>query len=178
MEPALFTIKASVLSPKREAFERRQAIIQGYVKKFGIANARQFTKEIAEKYKVSERRIRKDFEWIKGNFKPGDLIQAKIDIKLLRDKTLETAFLNINTASTAAERNEAIKSAWVVIEKYRQDMEEWGEKQKIAEKHEILSKNISLEIIRHDGTNEDKGEDGIEFEAGRSMENTAGQSSH
>jgi hypothetical protein len=119
------------------AHKRRLEIVDQYVKKRGIGNARTFTKQIAEKYKIGERQVRKDFQWIKGNIKPEDTQQVKLDLKILRDKTLNLALLNIEAAASPQERNDAIKTAWTVIEKYRQDLEEWGEKEKVAEKHDI-----------------------------------------
>ena len=155
---------------KRDTFERRIDVSNNYIKKYGFANARVFIKQLAEKYQVNQRQIYKDFEWAKGNVKPSNLREIKIDLGNLRDKAISLAFTNINTAASQQERNEAIKTAWVVIEKYRQDLEEWGEKPKVAEKHEIFNKSISLEIIRHDGRDtENKNSDGIEQEAIGSM---------
>jgi hypothetical protein len=143
--------KKSELGPER-ARNRRLEIVEKYVKKLGLGNARTFTREISKKYEIGERQVRKDFQWIIGNYKPEDIRQAKLDIRILRDKTLSLALLNIESASNPQDRNEAIKTAWLVIEKYRQDMEEWGEKEKVAEKHEITQKTLKLSFVRHDGT--------------------------
>ena len=134
-ELPIFKGISSKLVPEME--KRRLEIVNQYVNKLGLGNARTFTKQIADKYKISERMVRKDFQWIKGNFKPEDIQQAKLDLKILRDKTLNLSLLNIEAAVNPTERNDAIRSAWIVIEKYRQDLEEWGEKEKVAEKHDI-----------------------------------------
>ncbi|MEX2017595.1 MAG: hypothetical protein WD876_03930, partial [Candidatus Pacearchaeota archaeon] len=131
-------IKVVISETGRErALKRRLEIVEQYVKKLGLGNARTFTKQIAEKYKIGERQVQKDFKWIKGNVKTEDMNQVRLDLKILRDKTLNLSLLNIEAASNPNERNDAIKTAWVVIEKYRQDMEEWGEKDKIENKYDL-----------------------------------------
>jgi len=135
-ELPFYTQKRSETGPEI-AFKRRMEIVEQYVRKLGIGNARTFTKQISEKYKIGERQVRKDFQWIKGNFKPEDIQQVKLDLKILRDKTLNLALLNIEAAVNPTERNDAVRTAWVVIEKYRQDLEEWGEKDKVADKHQL-----------------------------------------
>lgn len=140
-ELPILRVKGSETGPKI-AFERRMQIIDQYVKRLGMGNARTFTKKIAEKYNIGVRQVRKDFQWIKGNFKPQDIQQITLDLKILRDKTLDMALLNIQAANTPGERNDAIKSAWVVIEKYRQDLENWGEKDKVAEKMDVTTGTV------------------------------------
>lgn len=165
-------------SSREKTFARRLEIAEQYVKKMGLSNARIFTKQISEKYVIGIRQVQKDFKWIKGNFKPEDIQQIKLDIKILRDKTLNLALINIESASSPIERNDAIRTAWTVIEKYREDMESWGEKTKVPDQVNINSKSISLEIIRHDGRTKTEGEDGIEPEAGRSTEPIERQDTH
>jgi hypothetical protein len=153
-------IKAGIKSesgPQR-ALNRRLEIAEQYVKIYGLSNARVFTKQLSEKYKVGVRQIRKDFNWIKGNFKPEDIQQVKLDLKILRDKTLNNAIANISGATTFQERNDSIKTAWIVIEKYREDLEAWGEKEKVAEKLEVKGPTkLTLEII--DGRSDESGDE-------------------
>jgi len=130
-------LKEKASGMRQEVLKRRLEIVEQYVRKLGLGNARTFTKQIAEKYKYSERGVYRDFKWIKGNFKPEDIHQVKLDLKILRDKTLNLALLNIEAAVNPTERNDAVRTAWVVIEKYRQDLEEWGEKDKVADKHQL-----------------------------------------
>jgi hypothetical protein len=118
------------------AFERRMEIMENYVRKYGLTLAKKFTKKLAQDYNVGERRIYQDWDWIKGNFKPEDLRQSIIDLKVLRGKALTEAMEYLTTAQ-GAEKPIAIRTAIEVSRSFREELEAWGEKPKVADRNEI-----------------------------------------
>ena len=136
------------------ALERRKQIKDSIIKKVGFKNARGMTSEIAEKFKVSERTIRNDFDWIKGNWQPIDKKEVEIDLKIARDKSLEAALDLLATAQSRSAKEKSIKLLAEINKAYREEMEAWGEKPKVAEKHEIMGKLLQLEFVTHDGNKE------------------------
>ena len=150
IEPPLFKEEGSK-SVQKLAKERRLDIIEKYVKNLGFVNSRKLYRKLADDYKVSKRMIYKDFDWIKGNINLTDFRQAKIDMKFLRDKTLDVAIENILQAAAPNDKVQAISAAWIVLNNYRQDLEAWGDKEKIADKHEITGKMFNIKFNVEDG---------------------------
>lgn len=176
----LLIIKQSPqINLKKIAYERRLQILNNIVKVLGLAGAKKRIKELAKIYKISERQIYFDFDWIKGNFALSDLRAIKIDLKVARDRALEEALNLLSDSHNPDDKAKAIMILMDTAKRYREEQEAWGEKEKIAEKHEIISKNISLEIVCHDGKvtgseADNKDKDGIKPEAKRGLGHPAG----
>jgi len=135
---------------KNEVMERREQLLK-VVEKIGFKNARSGVKSWAEHYKTSERSIYRDFKWIKGNFKPTDLQEAKITLSVARDKALNTALDILN--ETGVSREDKLKAVDTVLKAskhYREEMEAWGDKEKVAEKIEHTGKifDVRMTIIK------------------------------
>ena len=172
-----FKGKGSQKPVKDEAHERRMQLL-GVVKRIGIRNVMDEVKTWSLHYKVHERTIYKDFKWIKGNYQPSNIEEIKIDLDVARDQTLKQA---LNVLSKSINNDEKMRAIQILIQAgrhVREELQEWGKVPKVADKVNITSKSISLEIIRHDGRNENKSEDGIEPEAGRSVGHPERQDTH
>lgn len=169
--------KKPLNSFKEEAITRREELLI-LVNALGIMGTRLQSKTLAEKYKVSRQTIYNDVNWIIGNYKPSNLREIKIDLKIARDRALQKALDLLAYAQSPDDKVKGIASVIAAARHYREELEAWGEKEKVAEKVNITSKSISLEIIRHDGRTENKSEDGIEPEAGRSTGPIERQDTH
>jgi len=123
-------------------------ILNNLVKNVGISGAMRRIKSLAELYQVGERVIYKDFKWIKGNFTPGDLKQVKMDVRIARDRALVEALKLMNDAETKEDKAKAILILMGVAQKYREEMEAWGEKEKVPDKVEVKGPiKLQLEIV-------------------------------
>lgn len=108
--------------------ERRDKFIE-LIKKIGFTNARRRYKDLAKHFDVSERMIHKDFNWIKGCAKIGDMREIKIDLQIARDRVLNEALELFNDAPTIDNALKLIK----IVRFCREELEAWGEKPKVAE---------------------------------------------
>lgn len=129
-KPLIDTIFKGDLNAKslrEKAYERRMEILQ-FIKVRGFIKSRLQTKGFAEHYKVAERTIYSDFNWIKGNFKPADLREVKIDLRVGRDRALAEALQLLEDVQALNDKPKAIMVLMNVIQKYREEMEAWGEK--------------------------------------------------
>jgi hypothetical protein len=146
-------------SLKEKAYERRMELIN-LIKVRGFFKARLQYKALALHYGVAERQIYNDFDWIKGNYTPTDLRELKIDLSIGRDRALSEALKLLEDAKEIEERARAIVTLISVVQKCREELEGWGEKEKIADKHEVTQKTLKLSFVRHDGTPiENRGKD-------------------
>lgn len=123
---------------KEIAMNRRFQIIERVVKKVGFYSARAMAKALGEQYEVSERTIYKDFDWIKGNIKPEDLQSVKIDLKIGRNRALQIAIEAMLEAKNVDEKVKASNNVMNVLRSYREELEGWGEKVKIADPQSIM----------------------------------------
>lgn len=118
-------------SGQKTTLERRQEMIENYVKRYGLSIAKKFSKKIAEDYGIGLRQVYKDWDWIKGNFKLEDIRQVKIDLTIIRRRALEEAFLAL---SSEQDKTKAIQTAMNIAKQFREELEAWGEKEKVADK--------------------------------------------
>lgn len=130
---------------KNEAEERRKSL-GTLINKIGFTNARRMHKSLSQQYNISERMIYKDFDWIKGHWKPSDFEEIKIDIRIARDRILSESLMLINTANTFDEKLRAINILIDASKTCREELEAWGEKLETKNS----GKHISLEIIQHE----------------------------
>lgn len=158
--------------------ENRREELLILVNALGIMGTRKQSKTLAEKYKVSRQTIYNDVNWIIGNYKPSNLREIKIDLRIARDRALQIALDVLAYAQNPDDKVKGIASVIAASRHYREEIEAWGEKEKVPDKVNINSKSISLEIIRHDGRTENKTSDGTESEARRNLEFTPGQDTH
>jgi len=121
---------------KKTTDDRRDELIL-LINDLGFFRARRLAKSLAEKYKISFQQIYQDFDWIKGHVKPEDLREVKIDLKIGRSKAHSMALQMLNDAKTSKEKSEAISAVIMSGKHYREELEAWGEKEKIADKHQI-----------------------------------------
>jgi hypothetical protein len=104
-------------------------------------------KALGEKYNVSERMIYVDFDWIKGHMKPVDLREIKIDLRIGRSRAYSKALDLLTGAKTGEDKIKAISAVIAASRHYREEMEAWGEKEKVADKHEhhvVAPVNINI----------------------------------
>jgi hypothetical protein len=132
-----FTKVSPPLSIKKQAYERRIQILNNLVKILGLDGARKRIKELATVYKISERQIYKDFDWIKGNFEPADLRTIKIDLKIARDRALEKALELLKDAISQEDKAKAITVLMSVAKGHREESEAWGDKKTEPIRQEI-----------------------------------------
>lgn len=130
---------------KDEALERRMQLV-GVVKKIGYRNAFDEIKIWAKHYKVHERTIYKDFKWIKGNFKPSNLEEIKIDLEVARDRVLKSALDVLSKSTILEDVNSAIKTLISAGKHVREELEGWGMKEKVEDKIQINS-GITFNLI-------------------------------
>lgn len=151
---------------RKEVIERREELVL-LINDLGFFRARRMAKLLGEKYKVSERMIYLDFDWIKGNMKPVDLREIKIDLKIGRSRAYSEALDMLSSAKTNKERKEAIEMVVLAGKHYREELEAWGDKQKVAEKQEITG--YTFEIIKPEVKNDNSNKVGTESKAGNSI---------
>lgn len=127
---------------RKQAKERRMEILNKVIKKIGFRNARERTKKLSETYGIAERNIRKDFEWIKKNVQPEDRKEIEITVRAAIDRALDTAMERFVTEPTMDNAQKIIQ----ITKSYREELEAWGEKGKVADKHQFegLAANIRL----------------------------------
>ena len=126
---------------KARAYDRRIELLS-LIKVRGFIRARQQAKALAVHYNVCERIIYADFQWIKGNFTPSDLFEVKIDMRIARDRVLSETLKLSEDASNFEEKIKAMGLLMEVIKRYREELEAWGEKPKIAEVQKIEIESI------------------------------------
>jgi hypothetical protein len=127
---------------QRIAYERRIQIRDNLVKILGFRGAKKRIKELAKVYKISERQIYKDFDWIKGNFEPSDLREVRLDLKIARNRALEEALNLLQNANTPDDKAKAITILMNIAREFREEMEAWDEKPKVPEKLEVKETKI------------------------------------
>jgi len=116
---------------KQEAFERRERIAE-LVNQIGIRNAIKQVKTLAKHFQVSERSIYKDFDWIKGHWKPDDLRTIKIQLDIARNKAIDDTLQMISTETDHEIKAKLIQTLIQATKMYREELEAWGEKTKVA----------------------------------------------
>jgi len=121
---------------KERTHERRMELLN-LVKVRGFIKARLQYKALAAHYEISERQIYTDFNWIKGNYKPADLREVKIDLRIGRDRALGESLKLMEDAKKFDEKAKAIDTLMNVMKRYREEAEAWGEKEKVADKHQF-----------------------------------------
>lgn len=127
---------------RETAKNRRLEILEKVVKKVGFRNARARTKSLATNYKVTEKTIYTDFKWIKKNVKPENREEIKITVRVTIDNALDKAleqFVNLPTIENSLKMINIAKG-------YREELEEWGEKEKVEEKLNITH-NEPIKLI-------------------------------
>jgi hypothetical protein len=110
-----------------------------------IGGARKQSKTLAEKYKVSRQTIYNDFTWIVGHYKPANLREIKIDLRIARDRALQSAMELLAYAMDPEQKLRGIGAVIAAARHYREELEAWGEKEKMPDKHE-LSGNVPVII--------------------------------
>jgi len=119
---------------KNEVKERRDKILK-IIERIGYRNTIRGIKELAKLFKTSERSVYRDFNWIKGNFKPTDIQEIKITLGIARDKALNMAFeLSDDDEASKEDKAKSIDALMKTSRYYREELEGWGEKQKVADK--------------------------------------------
>jgi hypothetical protein len=121
---------------KKRHVERREALVL-LINDLGFFMARRLYKTLAEKYKVSTMMIYKDFNWIKGNMKPEDLREVKMDLRIGRSKAYSAALDLLLNAKDSEEKAKAINTLIAAGKHYREELEAWGEKEKVADRHDL-----------------------------------------
>jgi len=116
-------------SVRIEALERRQELMN-LAEKIGLRNLRNQTKVWTNHYKVSERSINRDFNWIKGHWRPKDLGESNITLGIARDQALNQALQILATSMNNDEKLRAIMVLINVSKHYREELEAWGMKEK------------------------------------------------
>ena len=131
---------------KRDTDNRRKEILK-LVKLAGIGNTKRRAKSLAEQYKVSFQTIYKDIDWIIGHYEPENLRRAKIDMRIGRERAVQEALELINN-SEGKEKAQAIQTLNQTLKLYREELEAWGEKTKIADKQDVNITGYQFELIR------------------------------
>lgn len=121
---------------RKEVVQRREELVE-LINDLGFFKARRMANVLAGKYKVSERMIYVDFDWIKGHIIPIDLREIKIDLKMGRSKAFSEAIDILNMAKDDDIKLKAIAMVISAGKHYREEMEAWGEKDKIADRQSI-----------------------------------------
>jgi hypothetical protein len=121
---------------RKEVVERRGELVL-LINDLGFFKAKKLAKSLGEKYNVSERMIYFDFDWIKGHMKPVDLREVKIDLRIGTSKAYSEALGLLISAKDNEEKIKAINAVINASKHYREELEAWGDKVKIADKHEI-----------------------------------------
>ena len=134
-------------NPIQKQSDERRAEILSRIKMEGICNTRRRIKALAEKYGVSERRIYQDIDWIVGHYEAENLRMIKIDLKVGRERALQESFNLVNT-SEGKEKVQAIQTLNQTLKLYREELEAWGEKTKIADKQDVNITGYQFELIR------------------------------
>ncbi len=143
---------------KKEVEDRREELVL-LINDLGFFKSRKLAKNLAQKYRVSWQMIYKDFNWIKGHVKPVDLREIKIDLRIARDRALSESLDLLATARTSEEKLKAIAAVIASSKHYREDLEAWGEKEKVAEKVNVTGPAVfnliekSVEEIKNERNN-------------------------
>lgn len=130
-------LKGVSLNPTKLEVERRREELILLINEIGFFKARKLSKQLAEKYEVHFTRIYNDFDWIKGNMKPTDLKEVRIDLKIGRDKAFSEALEILNNAKDDEMKIKAINSVLAAGKIIREELEAWGDKDKVSEKVEV-----------------------------------------
>lgn len=132
---------------KEEAKKRRLELL-GIVKKTGLKNAIDGVKSWAKHYDVSLVTIYADFKYIKKRYKPSKIEEIKIELSIARDQAL-TQSLDIlsKPGKSDPERLEAIKVLIAASKHYREELEGWGEKPKVADKYKLEGNQRIIQLI-------------------------------
>jgi hypothetical protein len=138
----------------KEVLERRNKILE-LIKKVGLWNID--TKLLAKQFEVSTRTIFKDLNWIKGHYRPKDIKEIKIQMNVIGDRIVNEALI----AATNQDPKIKIQAIDLLIKaqkSYREELENWGYKEKIADKHEHNIRGYRFELIEVPSTAEQKAE--------------------
>jgi hypothetical protein len=114
---------------KKEVVARREELAL-LINDLGFFKARRMAKVLAEKYKVSERMIYVDFDWIKGHMKPVDLQEVRIDLRIGSSRAYSEAMDMLISAKGIDEKTKAIAAVIASSKHYREELEAWGTKEK------------------------------------------------
>ena len=131
---------------KSETQTRREDIAKNMALT-GIDNTRRRSKSLSEKWQVSIQQIYKDINWIVGHWKPENLREVKINLKIGRERVLQEAMELINDTE-GKEKAQAIQTLNQTLKLYREELEAWGEKTKIADKQDVNITGYQFELIR------------------------------
>ena len=81
--------------------------------------------------------------WIKKNIKVEDREEIKITVRIAIDKALDKALERFVT-EPSIENSQKIMS---IAKGYREELEAWGEKEKVADKHQVEGISTTFNII-------------------------------
>jgi len=135
--------KVSNQKALRDAAKERRKELLKVIQKIGIKNARAEVKTWAKHYGVAERTIYTDITQIKKRYKPSEMQEIKIDLAIARDQALQQSLDILSKPGKSDEdKLNAIKVLINASKHYREELEAWGEKQKIADKLDVATSNI------------------------------------
>ena len=126
-----------------EASERREKILE-LAKKIGFWNID--VKILAKQMGVSERTIWKDIKWVKGHYRTEELRTIKIQLDIAAKRAFNKAILTLTESNGIHDNALAIETLIKAMKNYREELEAWGYKEKIADKQEISIKNLDVLI--------------------------------
>jgi len=118
----------------------------------GIDNTRRRCKALSEKHQVSTTQIYNDINWIVGHWKPENLREVKINLKIGRERALQEALELVNEAKDPKLKAQAIQTLNQTLKLFREELEEWGEKTKVADKQDVNITGYKFELIRENGS--------------------------
>jgi hypothetical protein len=115
---------------KVEASERRERILE-LAKKIGFWNID--PKVLSKQMGVHERTIYKDMDWIKGHYKPEELRTIRIQLDIAAKRAFNKAMMILAEANGVEDNSKAIDAVLKTMKAYREELEEWGIKEKEAD---------------------------------------------
>lgn len=131
---------------KKQVEDRRGELVL-LINDLGFFKARRLAKSLAEKYEVSYQMIYKDFDWIKGHLEPIDLREIKIDLRIGRSRAYSEALDLLVGAKNGEDKIKAINAVILAGKHYREELEAWGEKEKMPDKHQFEAMPTTFNII-------------------------------
>jgi hypothetical protein len=143
--------RKNISNPFKIEIDTRHDVIAKLIQRKGIRGTRKYVKALAEQLKVSERMVYIDIKWAVGHYTPTNLREAKIELSIARDEALTKAMDNLSLANTPDDTVRAIAAVIAASKHYREEMEAWGEKEKIAEKHEVTGKVFNVNFNLPEG---------------------------
>lgn len=132
---------------KAAAAERRKEIVE-LINRVGFANARRQSNGLSAHYGIDIRNISRDFTWIREHVKPIDMEELKVTLHAGRDQVLNKALTILNDPT--ATREDQFKAMEILIKAgkhYREELEGWGIKEKVADKHNITGQIEPVQIV-------------------------------